>query len=111
MIATKNQPLENKSRIVRAVRTYIETNLNLRTLSIVFGVSENTLANWFCEAVSKKYVSDDMCLAIKRKHIEEYEYDHNINNSSLKDMYDFAFNQRKIISPDPIVIVATPATT
>lgn len=110
MVTMKNVQAENRRIIVSAVRTYINTDFNLKKAALLFGVSENTLASWFCEAVSERYVSDDMCLSIKRKHVAEYEAANDIQNSYLRTMYDLAFAKRKIVATKTVPDAVTPTT-
>jgi len=90
-----NDLVIRKDKIINAVYAYIFDGQNLKKLSKTFGVSQNTIAEWFCEAVSEKYIaSDSLCASFMRKHIAEYEYYNNIQNSCLRIMYQSAFDIR-----------------
>lgn len=98
--AATNRALQRKKKISDAAYTYIRGGVSLKRLAYSFGVSENTIADWFCEAIANKYItSDSMCVSIMKKHIAEYEFCNDISNSYLRTMYELAFTNRGSKSP------------
>ncbi len=92
--------MEHKSTVIKAACVYVSTDINLNGLSFIFNVSQNTISNWFCEAISEKYIANDaICINIMKKHVAEYEELHRLENSHLRTMYAAAFAARSTISP------------
>ena len=99
----EKEAMEHRKTISRAVQAYISDGLSLESLSYLFNVSFNTIASWFCEAISKGYIANDAtCVAVMRKHIAEYEFYHDLESSSLRNMYNTAFSRRDKISSHAI---------
>ena len=94
---TKEQLAQHQRNVVSAAYTYHNIHwMTIIGLAESFKVSGNQITEWLCEAVSKRYVSDDaICESIKRKHIQEYESSLHITNSSLRAKYQEAFACRK----------------
>lgn len=93
--------------VVSAAYTYNSLNgATLPMLASSFKVTNNTISNWLLEAVEKGYVLErEQCEAIKNKHIREYESSIGISNSSLREAYENAFNNRKIASMELLAII------
>ena len=91
--------LEHRAKVIQAAQSYNDLSwMTITKLANSFGVSENTITEWLCEAVSNRYVASDLiCKQIMIKHIAEYEQKHNISNSSLRAKYQAAFSVRSQI--------------
>lgn len=94
------QKIEHQRNVTSAAYTYNNINwMTIRKLAHSFGVSENTIANWLCEAIEYGYVATDaMCESIMKKHVAEYETEHHINNSCLRGIYARAMVSRSNLS-------------
>lgn len=103
---TKQQLAEHQRNVVSAAYTYHNIDwMTITALAASFNVTGNQIAEWLCEAISKRYVPDDaICERIKSKHIEEYESTLLIANSSLREKYATAFDTRRktphMVEPD-----------
>lgn len=86
----------HKMNILDAVTTYTQMpHTTITYLAVYFNVSENLIADWFCEAISNGYINNDAtCIDIMKKHIVEYERKHQLSNSSLRAKYKAAFESR-----------------
>lgn len=93
---TKEQLAEHQRNVVSAAYTYHNIHwMTITALAEAFNVTGNQIAEWLCEAISKRYVPDDsVCERIRNKHIEEYEATLRISNSSLRQKYSVAFDAR-----------------
>ena len=88
--------LEHRAMVIQAAQSYIDFGwMTISKLANSFKVSENTITEWLCEAISNRYVANDyICAQIMKKHIAEYEQKHNIANSSLREKYKQALTTR-----------------
>ena len=98
---TGYQALRHQKNVVSAIYAYCGPKfMTISILANQFHVSENTISNWFCEAVEKRYVaSDAICYQVMAKHIKEYEEKHLLVDSSLRTMYQLAFEARGCPTP------------
>ena len=89
--------IQHRSNVLSAIATYLTSpSITIAALAHMFNISGNDVHNWFCEAVAKKYISkDEICISLMQKHVREYEKNHNIKKSSLRDMYKKAFEARQ----------------
>ena len=103
---TRQQPftqtgdtLKHQTNVTNAALLYINSDtLTIIGLAKAFNVTGNTINNWLCEAVAKNYIPNSaMCKQLICKHISEYETKHNIKNSSLRQMYEFALKERNAL--------------
>ena len=94
---TKQQLADHRRNVVSAAYTYHNINwMTISSLARSFNVTGNQIAEWFCEAISKRYLKDDnICERICNKPIEEYENTLCLHNSSLREKYYVAFAVRK----------------
>jgi len=90
------QMIQHQRYVTSAAYTYHNIDwMSLGRLAKEFGVSQNTIADWLCEAVEKRLVpADDVCRKIMLKHIREYERTHRISGSCLIGKYNAAFRAR-----------------
>ncbi len=87
---------EHQTKVTTAALRYIQSDvMTIVSLARAFNVTCNTINNWLCEAVAKNYIpSLTMCKQLICKHVLEYEIKHNIKNSSLRQMYETALEER-----------------
>lgn len=92
------QMINHQRNITSAAYSYLNLHwITINSLSRSFKVTENTIAAWICEAIERKFViKDTECMHIMEKHISEYETMHQLNNSSLRDMYHAALKKRSM---------------
>ena len=85
-----------RNEFIKAAYAYSKDDkITISELSSSFGVSHNTITNWMCEAIEKRYISDyEVCRLIEHKHVREYESIHRLHNSSLRNKYSEAFKNR-----------------
>ena len=87
---------EHQANVTTVALQYIQSDaVTIVGLAKAFNVTCNTINNWLCEAVAKNYVpSLTMCKQLICKHVLEYEINYNIKNSSLRQMYETALEER-----------------
>ena len=97
--------IEHERNLVNVAYTYYNIPwMTIKGLALSFKVSENTITDWLCEAIEKRYVeSAMMCSRIKDKHISEYETKHGIHNSELRDKYNDVMLKRKFTTTPKFV--------
>ena len=92
------QASDHQIDVTYAAMWYIQSEwMTVAGLAKIFNVSVNTIAHWFCEAVSKGYIDKfSVCEQLINKHLMEYEKKYNLENSSLREMYQYALEMRKL---------------
>lgn len=85
-----------KETITAVAYAFIEPNTSAISLAKKHNVSFNQITNWLLEAVEKGYVIEiSNCNIIMTKNVEEYEKRNNIQNSSLRALYNAAMVSKK----------------
>ena len=88
----------HQTNVTNAVMWYVQFDcMSIERIAKEFLVSENTITNWFCEAIEKNYIRNmHLCKQLIRKHIFEYEAKHHLKNSSLRQLYKTALETSNI---------------